>query len=90
MAVAMMFDELCGNCKFFLLTEGKDGKCRRYPPTIVNSNEKVMSRSPRITSNYWCGQWKPSDKALIAKYPALKDAYDHYATIRGIIGDGDG
>lgn len=59
-------NEKCGNCKFFhdLRDEwSRDiGECRRSPPVVhvsdVSGNDTAF---PAVTSDEWCGEWKPRE-----------------------------
>ena len=50
----------CQNCRFWLEdkepgTEGRNGKCRPGPPSVVSDGEAVFSVWPETESHEWCG-----------------------------------
>jgi len=46
---AVMVNEVCATCRFYLFQGGKLGTCGRYPPLAIMGMEVPMS--------YWCGEW---------------------------------
>lgn len=84
----VMDDQKCENCKFWTPPKSsypKHGYCLYNPP--VAKVEHGSDRWPELWPDEWCGKWYPSNKALIEKYPALKEAYDHYLTLVQLIGE---
>lgn len=77
--MSYMFDQKCGNCKFFKRMTSSWNWCRKNPPRIAQESW------PGTDPDFWCGEWDASDEALIKKFPALKDAYDHYISVKAII-----
>jgi hypothetical protein len=50
-------DERCNNCDFWHQYDGRNGLCRRYPPTI-NPGDRDESDWPVTKEQYWCGEWE--------------------------------
>lgn len=42
-------------------SRGKDGECRRYPPTVIdlqNMGDVPISTTPLTAADHWCGEWR--------------------------------
>ena len=56
--------DVCKNCKFYLSSWTSKGKCRRFPPQVVNdgggllSSGEVESKFPVVNPADWCGEFK--------------------------------
>ena len=52
--------EKCSNCHF-----GRDGLCRRNPPTLLpelwrrHAFSPAKGSWPEVDAEDWCGEWKP-------------------------------
>ena len=51
-----MSEESCGNCRFWLVEDGRTGECRRNPPTVLDDNEEFQF--PEMSRGDWCGEWR--------------------------------
>ncbi len=48
----------CESCKFFQQIDGKQGMCRRMPPSPFPSGPgQVTSYWPSVQFGHWCGEW---------------------------------
>jgi hypothetical protein len=61
-------EHTCRTCRFYDFFDKKDfdleALCRRHPPApMVGSNEDrnrlLYANWPLVSSNDWCGEWKP-------------------------------
>lgn len=50
----------CASCAFFTPERlGENvGECRRYPPSPIAAGEDVISVSPQMGMNDWCGEYQ--------------------------------
>jgi len=66
-AQILPMDEICQNCRFFVVESAESGFCHRYPPAVVDWYTPVNVSLPVITSMYhfpavdsrdWCGEFR--------------------------------
>ncbi len=57
--------DTCKSCKFYLSFWTAKGKCRRFPPQVVNEGgggilggDEVVSKFPNVNPADWCGEFK--------------------------------
>jgi len=61
-------EQICGNCAHYNAASVQDlsrGRCRRYPPTVVNDSLEADTPEARFVSRWceveeidWCGEYK--------------------------------
>jgi hypothetical protein len=61
-------ENTCGGCFHFEpAADDSSGRCRRYPPMVVNDSleadtpeARFVSLWPMVTKNDWCGEFTPA------------------------------
>ena len=55
----MVMSNNCGNCRFSLI-DGKEYRCRRFPPTQYRYRPRP--EFPAVFEGDWCGEWSPREE----------------------------
>lgn len=50
----------CGECRFYSSHHRSaiSGHCRKYPPVLVATAERIYTRWPTVDKLHWCGEFK--------------------------------
>lgn len=49
----------CGACEYFMGEPRADeGRCRRYPPSIILSGENLVFLQPVVEVDGWCAEFR--------------------------------
>ena len=70
----------CQDCKFFykdMILSDFFGRCRRYPPQVVEHESDLESIFPVVHRNEWCGEFK---QVPLSPEEWLKQASDKMAS----------
>ena len=77
----------CEQCKFYKAGHNSDrGICLKIRP---NEKSPIHDR-PETRWDFTCEEWSESNTSLVNRYPALKEAWDHFETLKTLVGDGGG
>jgi hypothetical protein len=64
----------CGNCKYFVIGQGKvnsSGRCHRFPPQRDNDVINRLDEWPAVDFGDWCGEFSFKRKERTSKSRVL-------------------
>lgn len=63
----------CETCRYFtarsttIAGENLDGRCDRYPPTVMSADIGVPDLCPSVAHDDWCGEYAPDAPQTITE-----------------------
>lgn len=72
-------NQRCDRCRYYralvrpiqIAGGDYDGRCRRYPPTVLSNSTDSPDITPHVPARGWCGEFVPAEPETIDESAAL-------------------
>lgn len=72
-------NQSCEKCRYYMKLKNPahiaddeyEGRCRRYPPSVVSNSINNPDITPHVFANGWCGEYVPANPETIDEGAAL-------------------
>lgn len=68
-----MTEARCKTCRYFTLFNDRPGAergwCLRFPPRVLWYDDALHSAAPKVSTDYWCGEWAEQRNGQIENLP---------------------